>query len=114
MKTFQKRDDGPIQVVLVVLIVHLIIPLWRRSFLSACYLLGLFELQEKKNRVLEKCYSPVMDEITSDCEVEGVIPEELHGEFARIGPNPRFPPRGDYHWFDGDGLVRGSTVMWYP
>lgn len=82
-----------------------------------CRLLGLFLLQEKKNRVLEKCYSPVKDEITGDCEVEGVIPEELRGEFARIGPNPRFTPRGGYHWFDGDGMVRGikgSTVMWYP
>ena len=25
----------------------------------------------------------------------------------RNGPNPIFEPRGDYHWFDGDGMVHG-------
>ena len=37
--------------------------------------------------------------------VEGEIPRELFGMFARNSPNPRFPPKGRYHWFDGDGMV---------
>lgn len=40
-----------------------------------------------------------------DLPVEGELPRELFGMFARNSPNPRFPPRGRYHWFDGDGMV---------
>src|SRR5262245_27227253 len=41
----------------------------------------------------------------ADLPVEGELPPELYGMFARNSPNPRFPPRGRYHWFDGDGMV---------
>jgi carotenoid cleavage dioxygenase len=37
--------------------------------------------------------------------VEGELPRELFGMFARNSPNPRFSPKGRYHWFDGDGMV---------
>jgi len=40
-----------------------------------------------------------------DCVVEGEIPEQLHGVLYRNGPNPQFAPRGQYHWFDGDGMI---------
>jgi carotenoid cleavage dioxygenase-like enzyme len=40
-----------------------------------------------------------------DCVIEGRVPEELHGVLYRNGPNPQFPPRGRYHWFDGDGMI---------
>lgn len=42
-----------------------------------------------------------------DLVVEGEIPQELSGAFFRNGPNPQFAPRGDYHWFAGDGMVHG-------
>ena len=42
-----------------------------------------------------------------DLVVEGEIPLELSGAFFRNGPNPQFAPRGDYHWFAGDGMVHG-------
>lgn len=51
-------------------------------------------------------YAPVDTEIVQECEVIGVLPEAVYGEFARNGPNPRFTPSGGYHWFDGDGMVR--------
>lgn len=40
-----------------------------------------------------------------DLTVVGELPRELFGMFARNSPNPRFPPKGRYHWFDGDGMV---------
>ncbi len=42
-----------------------------------------------------------------DLVVEGEIPRELSGAFFRNGANPQFAPRGDYHWFAGDGMVHG-------
>jgi carotenoid cleavage dioxygenase len=39
--------------------------------------------------------------------VVGEIPRELNGAYYRNGPNPQFAPRGDYHWFDGDGMIHG-------
>ncbi|HCP45025.1 MAG TPA: hypothetical protein DIU15_03235 [Deltaproteobacteria bacterium] len=38
-------------------------------------------------------------------DIEGELPENLRGTFFRIGPNPRFEPKGRYHLFDGDGMV---------
>ena len=57
---------------------------------------------------LQGHYAPVKEEISSECEVVGVLPEAVSGEFARVGPNPRFTPKGGYHWFDGDGMVSGT------
>jgi carotenoid cleavage dioxygenase len=37
--------------------------------------------------------------------VSGTLPHELDGTLYRIGPNPRFAPRGRYEWFAGDGMV---------
>lgn len=51
-------------------------------------------------------FQGVSDERTdSDLPVEGELPRELFGVFARNSPNPRFAPVGRYHWFDGDGMV---------
>ncbi len=51
-------------------------------------------------------YAPVSEEIVcSDPEVIGEIPRDLHGCYYRNGPNPKYAPRGRYHWFDGDGMV---------
>lgn len=51
-------------------------------------------------------FAKVDDERTDgDLPVEGELPAEIHGVFAQNSPNPRFAPRGRYHWFDGDGMV---------
>lgn len=42
--------------------------------------------------------------------VEGEIPRELRGVFFRNGPNPQFAPRGDHHWFGGDGMIHGFYI----
>ncbi|MEO7428445.1 MAG: carotenoid oxygenase family protein [Acidimicrobiales bacterium] len=60
------------------------------------------------NPYLSGALKPVPDEIdVQDLEVTGRIPEGLDGLFLRNGPNPAFEPRGDYHLFDGDGMLHG-------
>jgi carotenoid cleavage dioxygenase-like enzyme len=52
-------------------------------------------------------HAPVRFEADApDLIVEGKIPADLAGLFYRNGPEPLYPTReGDYHWFDGDGMV---------
>jgi carotenoid cleavage dioxygenase len=51
-------------------------------------------------------YAPTLDEITAaDLAVVGKLPDDLAGVFVRNGSNPRFAPKGRYHWFDGDGML---------
>jgi carotenoid cleavage dioxygenase-like enzyme len=46
-----------------------------------------------------------------DLIIEGEIPEDLEGVFYRTGAERLFPPiNGDYHWFDGDGMVYGFYI----
>ena len=61
------------------------------------------------NPYLHGPYTPVISEITAvDLKVAaGEIPPDLYGAYFRNGPNPVLPPRGVYHWFDGDGMVHG-------
>jgi carotenoid cleavage dioxygenase len=61
------------------------------------------------NPYLHGPYTPVVSEITAvDLRVtHGEIPADLYGAYLRNGPNPILPPRGMYHWFDGDGMVHG-------
>ncbi|KAL3682185.1 hypothetical protein R1sor_000207 [Riccia sorocarpa] len=42
--------------------------------------------------------------------VDGAFPECLNGEFVRVGPNPKYKPVGNYHWFDGDGMIHGLRI----
>ncbi len=54
----------------------------------------------------EGVFARVEDERSDrDLKVEGELPAGLFGMYARNSPNPRFPPKGRYHWFDGDGMV---------
>lgn len=47
---------------------------------------------------LKEIYDPVRDEWHErDLPVEGVVPGDVNGVFLRIGPNPFYPPTGDYH-----------------
>jgi carotenoid cleavage dioxygenase len=63
------------------------------------------------NPYLEGNFAPVQSEITADnLQVIGELPAELNGTFVRNGPNPQFPPKGRYHWFDGDGMLHGVEI----
>lgn len=65
-----------------------------------------------ENPYLRGNFAPVQEEITADgLEVVGELPRELSGIFLRNGPNPRFPPKGRYHWFDGDGMLHGLRLL---
>lgn len=43
----------------------------------------------------------------ADLVIRGELPKDLNGSYYRIGPDPQYPPRGQYHWFGGDGMVHG-------
>jgi carotenoid cleavage dioxygenase-like enzyme len=45
-----------------------------------------------------------------DLPVWGAIPRDLHGILYRNGPNPQFAPRGDYHFFTGDGMIHAFRI----
>ena len=56
-------------------------------------------------------FAPVFDELTSDdLAVEGELPRDLCGTFVRNSSNPRFAPKGRYHWFDGDGMLHAVEI----
>ncbi len=55
---------------------------------------------------LQGYYRPVREEREeTSLEVVGQIPEALRGAFVRNGPNQVFEPLGQYHPFDGDGML---------
>lgn len=57
-------------------------------------------------------YAPLQMECDADdLVVDGEVPKELSGIFFRNGPNPQFAPRGDYHWFGGDGMIHGFYIQ---
>ncbi len=61
---------------------------------------------ESANPYLLGPYAPVFKEIvTTDLKVIGEIPKDIHGVYVRNGPNPKFEPKGHYHWFDGDAML---------
>lgn len=56
-------------------------------------------------------FAPVARELeATDLPVVGEVPRDLSGAYYRNGPNPRFAPRGGYHWFDGDGMVHAVHI----
>lgn|SRR3990167_3990426 len=68
--------------------------------------------KKQRDKFLEGNWGPVNDEIFAEkLEVEGTIPSGLTGEFVRNGPNPKFIPKGGYHWFDGDGMLHGVRLL---
>ena len=63
------------------------------------------------NPFLDGNFAPIRQEITAeDLEVIGELPAQLAGMFVRNGPNPQFNPQGQYHWFDGDGMLHGVSI----
>lgn len=57
------------------------------------------------NPYLEGPFAPIDREISVECRVTGELPVDLAGVFVRNGSNPKYPPPGRYHWFDGDGMI---------
>ncbi|KAK9834825.1 hypothetical protein WJX81_001553 [Elliptochloris bilobata] len=58
-------------------------------------------------------YAPVdMEVLEGDLSVEGSLPSALDGTYIRNGPSPHpsLPPTGDFHWFDGDGMVHAVRI----
>ncbi len=66
-------------------------------------------VRESQNPHLQGNNRPVYEEITaSNLEVTGKIPEDISGNFLRVGPNPYYVPDDSrYHIFDGDGMIHG-------
>ncbi|MEH1873845.1 carotenoid oxygenase family protein [Nostoc sp.] len=63
------------------------------------------------NPYLDRNFAPVREEITTDkLPVIGKLPLDLSGMFVRNGPNPQWKPIGEYHWFDGDGMLHGVQI----
>src|ERR1700678_705643 len=62
------------------------------------------------NPYLAGNYAPVLGEDDFELVVTGEMPAGLAGAFYRNGPNPQFTPRGEYHWFVGDGMIHGVFV----
>lgn len=62
------------------------------------------------NPYLAGNFAPVRSEDDFDLEVTGEIPRGLRGAFYRNGPNPQFAPRGEYHWFSGDGMIHAFFI----
>jgi carotenoid cleavage dioxygenase len=61
--------------------------------------------------MLQGVFAPVFVEgDSSDLPVTGEIPEALAGTLYRNGPNPQFAPRGQFHFFGGDGMVHAFTL----
>ena len=62
------------------------------------------------NPYLAGNYGPLRSEDDFQLEIVGEIPAGLAGAYYRNGPNPQFDPRGDYHWFGGDGMIHGFFI----
>jgi len=64
-----------------------------------------------QNKFLEGNFAPMREEHTHEnLHVIGQLPKDLQGMLVRNGPNPQFDPLGNYHWFDGDGMLHGVSI----
>lgn len=67
---------------------------------------------EAANPYLLGAFAPVFEEIVADnLKVTGEIPKDINGSYVRNGPNPKFEPKGHYHWFDGDGMLHAIQLQ---
>ncbi len=63
------------------------------------------------NPLLQGSWAPVHEEIAADnLKIIGKLPADLEGMFVRNGPNPQFPPKQNYHLFEGDGMIHGVRL----
>ncbi len=62
------------------------------------------------NKYLQGNFAPIEDERIvefEEMEVIGEMPSDLEGVYVRNGPNLNHPPLGNYHRYDGDGMLHG-------
>ena len=45
-----------------------------------------------------------------DVIIRGEIPRDLSITYYRNGPDPQFSPKGDHHWFAGDGMLHMFVI----
>ena len=95
----------------------------RRNFLSGSATTGLLlssghlslAADEPKkwpdNPFLQDNWTPIHEEITAEnLKIIGKLPADLEGMFVRNGPNLQFPPKQNYHLFEGDGMIHGVRL----
>lgn len=57
-------------------------------------------------------FGPVHVELAQGAlPVRGQLPADLNGEYVRNGPNNKHAFSGQYHWFDGDGMLHGVLLQ---
>ncbi len=64
-----------------------------------------------ENPYLQGNFAP----LRTECDVEnlvvvGEIPADLNGTLYRNCPDPQFAPRGEHHWFAGDGMIHAFHI----
>ena len=56
--------------------------------------------KSKESPYLQDNYAPIREEaFAQNLKVEGTMPAACNGVFMRVGPNPKYQPSGDYHWY---------------
>lgn len=69
------------------------------------------DVEQQTTPLLEGNFAPWRSEgDVPDLRVVGELPRDLDGTYLRNGPNPAFPPRHRYHWFDGDGMIHAISL----
>ena len=59
---------------------------------------------------LNGAWTPSSEEYTAtDMEVIGTIPEDIDGVYVRNTENPVHEAKGNYHPFDGDGMLHSVS-----
>ena len=57
-------------------------------------------------------FAPIrMEADVSDVIVRGDLPTDLNVTYFRNGPDPQYAPRGDHHWFGGDGMLHRFHIQ---
>ncbi|GIT39055.1 MAG: hypothetical protein Ct9H300mP8_02510 [Gammaproteobacteria bacterium] len=60
---------------------------------------------------LQGNFAPIrMEADIDDLVIEGELPRSLEVAYYRNGPDPQFPPRGEHHWFAGDGMLHQFVI----
>ncbi len=69
-----------------------------------------------RNAFLQGNFAPVAQEtatpvpLTPSSAAAAPLPSALEGVFMRVGPNDALAPTGDFHWFDGAGMVHAVRI----
>ena len=57
-------------------------------------------------------FAPIrMEADVGDVIIQGEVPRDLNVSYFRNGPDPQFAPRGDHHWFGGDGMLHRFHIQ---